>query len=463
MSLLQLVVRRGFCDQTYQRFALDALPLVQSDGGRRLCSWLLRHYRRYLRGAVDPDRRFRDFQNQIIHVRDGYWGGGPRVAHQWYDRLVQHLVAGRYRKAAHAAGVLSHYFTDPIQPLHTDHSALEEVLHAPIEWSISRAYARIFRRWQTHDLRIVFQLSENPTWLGEAMLQSARYSHRRFEQLLRGYRLDAAIRNPAEGIGQELEMMLAELFGLAISGWARVLERAARDAETLAGHKLPTAGKLLPTTCACVCVPLAYWRSRARMRLQDQRIMNLVDEFRFKGCLEKHLPAEVDIKKRVIEVYHYEKEYRLQRRRKKIAALRLASLTLADALGMDAGEVNRLHAAGIKDIRDLITNHPNYLAEKIAVYWIDADRVALWQRQASLLCDCPDLPVQAMALLAGAGLTTVSRIQLEQRSKTIKQVHEFAHSRAGRRLMINHSLPDQSQIDQWIGLFAPREPVAKAA
>ena len=87
---LATILRGAACCSTHQLFALDALPLVQTDAGKRLVRLLLRHHHRYLAGATDPDLRFRDFQNHVVHVTDGYWGGAPRVAHQWYDRLQRY-------------------------------------------------------------------------------------------------------------------------------------------------------------------------------------------------------------------------------------------------------------------------------------------------------------------------------------------------------------------------------------
>ena len=103
MDRLHSLVRSAHAIGTHQRLVVDALPHVKSAAGHRLVRWLLYHHRSMLRGAVDPDERFRDFHNHILHVADGYWGGAPRVAHQWYGRLVTHLIAERFDRAAHAA------------------------------------------------------------------------------------------------------------------------------------------------------------------------------------------------------------------------------------------------------------------------------------------------------------------------------------------------------------------------
>ena len=66
----------------------------------------------------------------------------------------------RWNDAAHAAGVLSHYFTDVIQPLHTQVDQREKVLHGPIECSIYRSFDSILQGWQDDEMRIVFQLAD---------------------------------------------------------------------------------------------------------------------------------------------------------------------------------------------------------------------------------------------------------------------------------------------------------------
>lgn len=322
---------------THHRFALDALPLVQTDPGRRLTTQLLRHCSRYLTGATDPDTRFCDYQNHVIHVTDGYWGGAPRVAHRWYQRMQRYLRENRFSDAAHAAGVLSHYFTDPLQPLHTQSDQRELVQHRPIEWSIARSYNRILQRWRDDDLRIVFQLSDGPEWLGEAILHGARFANRKYNRLLDHYDITAAATQAEDGLDDDSIDCLAELFGLAITGWARVLERAAADAEAVRRKQLPTAHLLLPTLLATSAAP-----ARLACRWSDQRrdrweVHQLIKEFFQTGTLRQYLPAEVDIVHRVIRVHEDEKRWNAQRQR------RLASTaTVVDVENTD------LHPATIK-------------------------------------------------------------------------------------------------------------------
>ncbi|HQX53869.1 MAG TPA: hypothetical protein PLR25_28410, partial [Planctomycetaceae bacterium] len=46
---------------------------------------------------------------------------------EWSRRLVRSLAAKDWKQAAWSAGVLSHYYVDPIQPFHTHQTEEENV------------------------------------------------------------------------------------------------------------------------------------------------------------------------------------------------------------------------------------------------------------------------------------------------------------------------------------------------
>ena len=350
-KLLWSIVRAAHCRCTHQCFAVDALPLVQTPSGKRLVGHLLRHYRRYLAGAQDPDLRFRDFQNHVVHVNDGFWGGAPRVAHQWYDRLLRYLRSDRFSDAAHAAGVLSHYFTDPFQPLHTQSSDRGAVVHRPFEWSIRQSYDAILNCWREDQMRVVFSLSDRPQWLGEAILHGARFANRKYERLVNDYDLPRAVKHPADGLSADLRASMAEIFGIAITGWARVIERTALDAEATRMKELPRAGGLtgglMAIADATGRAPMGWWKRRADYRREQQAVEDLYEEFTRRGRLQDQLPAEVDIVQRVIEVY------RKDLRWKQLRQARLADSRTSQRSSMtEAGQANALASPATLPIPD---------------------------------------------------------------------------------------------------------------
>ncbi|QDT07912.1 hypothetical protein K227x_63410 [Rubripirellula lacrimiformis] len=320
MNPLISILRAAHCRSTHHFFAIDALPMVQTDAGRRLVQVLLRHHDRYLTGAKDPDTRFRDFQNHVVHVTDGYWGGAPRVAHAWYDRMQRYLRTNRPGDAAHAAGVLSHYFTDPMMPLHTQQCEREKVLHRPIEWSVTKSYDAILKTWRDDQMRIVFDLSDRVGWLGEAILHGARYANRSYFPLLDTYDLERGRVDPPAGLNLVARRSLAELFGLAITGWARVLERAAGDAEAATGKPIASASLTVGAALASIRVPMRWWIRRIEHRREQECVTRLIREFQRSGTLQENLPAEVDIVHRVVAVHRHEMSWQQQRRRAQLAS-----------------------------------------------------------------------------------------------------------------------------------------------
>ena len=489
MSPLLSILRAAHCRSTHHYFAIDALPMIQTDAGKRLVGQLLHHHDRYLTGAKDPDTRFRDFQNHVVHVNDGYWGGAPRVAHQWYDRLQRYLRNDRFSDAAHAAGVLSHYFTDPLQPLHTQQCDREKILHRPIEWSITKSYEAIYRSWKEDEMRIVFQLSDSPGWLGEAILHGARFANRKYWQLLEEYDLDLAAKDPPAGLNAALRASVGELFGLAITGWARVLERAAADAEATRRCVLPAASLSIPSLLATVRVPLRLWIRRIECTAEQLAVAQLIDEFQRTGTLSENVPAEVDIVHRVIGVYQDERRWRQERERRLASKLtvvtveaapqgadeipaaavnddspatipfvrvatRRGSLADGDAL-VDAPSIGpktaaRFLAIGIHTVGQFLAASAQDMASRLKTDWITADTVAQWQSQATLMCEVPGLRCRDAQLLAGADRDRAAQVAACDAVTLHRRVSQFAATSTGRRYLRGASPPTLADVTTWI-------------
>ena len=490
------MVRDMHCRSTHHLFAIDALNLVQTPAGNRLVGILLRHYSAYLKGAIDPDTRIRDFHNQILHAEDGYWGGAPRVAHQWYNRLQNHLRDGNYPLAAQAAGLLSHYFTDPIQPLHTASSDREALVHRPLERSIYVCYEQILQRWREDEMRVVFQLSSDSKWLESAMLRSAQFAYRRFSVLVNSYHFDKGVESPAEGFDDVSITVLSELIGLAITGWARVIERAARDAESLTGNSLPAFSTAWPIARSSLTIPVSYWGRRCRRLIDDFEIHSMADEYRTKGRLEKWLPDEVDIKRRVNQIYHDEKRYRAENERRRLEKLErklhrerdrfdvvapatvtqgtpkesparelssprtkptphlINALSPTDPVNLSPSITKQLAArlcdAGIKTVGALLTCDPEQIAAGLNVYWIDDVLIRNWQVQASLMCFIPGIQTVDAQLLAACGFQSARQIANSDPKHIYSELQQFSVTTAGRSYLKGAECPSPERVARWI-------------
>ncbi len=496
------MLRAAHCRSTHHYFAIDALPLVGTPAGGRLVGHLLRHHHRYLAGAKDPDSRFRDFQNHVIHVNDGYWGGAPRVAHQWYDRMQRYLRTNRFSDAAHAAGVLSHYFTDPIQPLHTAQTPAEKILHRPIEWSVTKSYGSLLADWKADPSRTVFQLSDNPGWLGEAILTSARVAHDHYETLLTHYDLKAGRSNPSAGLDAVSRGCLSQLIGLCVTGWARVIERAAYDAEQSQGRALPTQSVTLGVMLAGIRMPRQRWIRHAEHRIEQAKITALINEFEATGKVEEHLPSEVRVIEKVCRVYAKEREYnRIRAERHSNADIRILEPTatseqtiepnideylpaadsaaevtvgtspaiiplafpaqpqvrlrvedpLVNAPSIGSKTADRFAAIGIYTVGDFLSSKPEQIAAKLATRWITVATLNVWRCQTILMCQLPEMLARETQLLVGSGFPTADSIAKTSSDKLLDAIQTYAATYSGRRYLRGAAAPDRDRVETWIG------------
>ena len=140
MSLLYAVVFATRCRSNHHRLAVDALRHLDRRRptiGATCCCTITTNISPAPRR---PTTVFKDFKNHVLHVRDNDWGGAIEACEEWYRRTVRALVAKDWKQAAWSAGVMSHYYVDPIQPFHTHQTEEEGVIHRAVEWSFSKSY-----------------------------------------------------------------------------------------------------------------------------------------------------------------------------------------------------------------------------------------------------------------------------------------------------------------------------------
>lgn len=486
--LLLTILRAAHCRSTHHHFAIDALPMVGTEAGQRLVTQLLRHHDRYLTGAKDPDTRFRDFQNHVIHVDDGYWGGAPRVAHQWYDRLQKYLRQDRWSDAAHAAGVLSHYFTDPIEPLHTAQTIQEKVLHRPIEWSITKSYAKLFLQWKNDPTRTVFHLSDGPGWLGDAILQSAHVAHEHYDTLIDHYDLKAGRSNPPAGLDSVSRGCLAQLIGLCVTGWARVIERAARDAELGRGRPIVRTGTSLATVLAGIKIPKRVLIRRIEHASEQRKVIGLIDEFERTGIVDRFLPSEVRVIEKVRRVYQKERDYARRivkdNSAPEIRILEVARETpeettpvdpaetpavipmaseahsrirlkviddLVDAPSIGPKTAARFASIGIHTVGDFLAASPESMAKRLATRWITVKTLEAWRCQTILMCQLPDMLARDTQMLVGANFNTADKIAKSDCATISQAIRVYAQTTSALRQLRGAEPPSEDRIEQWIG------------
>ncbi len=292
--MLVPILRAAHCRSTHHFFAIDALERIGTQRGKRLADLLLKYYARYLKGSKDPDDSFKDFQNHVIHVSQNNWGGAPRQCQQWLDKSLQHLRSGEWSEAAYACGVLSHYFTDPIMPLHTGQTERESVVHRPMEWSICKGYEEIYALCQFGRAPRQIKLSDDEDWIKQAVLQGAAMAHQHYTRLIEIYNLARGTVDPPRGLTKEARQILAELFDLAIGGWASILMRMA----TLMDSMPPDCSLSMATVIAGIDMPRAALIRKFSHAAQQQEVKRIFDEYTETGKVIDNLPAEIKVVRR---------------------------------------------------------------------------------------------------------------------------------------------------------------------
>jgi len=288
MSLLFRIIYAAHANGTHHKLALDALTRIehaQAEGWRRV---FLKHAGLYLEGSKDPDNKFKDFKNHVLHVRDNYWGGAPEKVQNWYQHVVTALVAQNWSEAVYAAGVLSHYYTDPIHPFHTAQSEAENNIHRAVEWSINRSYDALKRLGDDANTRVRVARPSGALWLREMTLNGAEFSNRSYEKLIAHYDITRGVSDPPAGLDPVGRRLVAELLQYAADGFARILEQAFADS----GQTPPDVTLTAETVIAGLQIPIKAVQKRMANAEERALVQRMYDELKATGAVDKTLPED---------------------------------------------------------------------------------------------------------------------------------------------------------------------------
>ncbi|MEM7327275.1 MAG: DUF4332 domain-containing protein [Pseudomonadota bacterium] len=298
MNLLELVIIAHRCRSTHHYIAFDALQLL---GGEHAQDWknlLLKHHTSLLKGAKAPDKEFKDFQNHVLHVEEGEWGGARDAAMEWYGKAVAAMREQKWSKAAYALGVLTHYYADPIQPFHTAQSEEEGAMHRALEWSIAKSRDTIKALIDVRGYPHVHAGSETG-FVADMVLAGAQYSNPHYQTFIDHYDLHKGVANPPEGLDQTLLDILADLVAYATAGVAVLFERAFAEAAV----KPPKVDLDLPGYFAALDIPIRRITKRMADAKDRKTVQAMYEEFVETGKVIKTLPDD-DKKIRALHCKH---------------------------------------------------------------------------------------------------------------------------------------------------------------
>lgn len=288
MSLLFRIIYAAHANGTHHKLALDALRRLGSPDAERWRKLFLKHAEPYLTGSKAPDKDFKDFRNHVLHVGDNFWGGAPEKAKQWYDRLVTALKDKSWEEAAYCAGVLSHYYTDPIHPFHTGQTQEESNIHRAVEWSISKAYDSLREQGERNFPTLAVCLPTGDDWLKAFVIEGAETSHRHYFGLIAYYDLDQGVSNPPAGLTPRCRTSISELLIYAAEGFARILDRAFVDA----GVTPPEVSLTADSVVASLKIPVRWVEKKLTNAEDRAAVRAMFDELNTTGRVDKTLSED---------------------------------------------------------------------------------------------------------------------------------------------------------------------------
>lgn len=490
MSRIVNILRAAHCRSTHHFFAIDALSRIETAPGRRLGDLLLKHHREYLMGAKAPDKTFKDFQNHVLHVGDNNWGGAPQACGKWAANAIEHLNAKRWRKAAFACGVLSHYFTDPLMPLHTAQSPREAIVHRPFEWSVCQAYDEIYREWSSAGLHINFRLSSSPDWASQAVQAAAAIAYPHYDRLLEIYDMKQAAVAPPLALNAEARRILCELFAVAITGWAQLLTRLADETET----EIPNMKLGMATLLASIDIPLAWVVRRISNASEQRAVAAVLHEYETTGDVVRHLPNEVKTVARERAATPTQTQpapavqpTSLGRPRPtrsanenslggfQFPALQLAlpdvdalanrdasatqrpalprlneQSNLVDAPSIGPKTAKRFEKIGIERVGQFLASQPEQLAQRLDTRWITTALISQWQDQSRLVCQIPALCGYEAQLLVAVDCRTRSQLEQQNARELHERLRNFCATPEAERILRSSSPPSANEVACWI-------------
>ncbi len=287
MSLLFRVLYAVHATGTHHKLAFDGLRRLegpQAEAWRRV---FLKHADVLMIGAKAPDDSFKDFKNHVLHPRDDFWGGAPVKAREWYNQTVDALTKEDWQTAAYAAGVLSHYVTDPGHPFHTAQSEAENCIHRAFEWSTAKSYDAL-KAIANADARREIAIPDADNWLERLICEAANAANAHYEKLIAHYDINRGVVDPPSGLDDVARRIVGELIGCASALFATILQHAI----TASKATPPDVNLTLDTVLATLKIPAKLLLKRIADTGERRLIERMYDELKATGTVEENLPAD---------------------------------------------------------------------------------------------------------------------------------------------------------------------------
>jgi hypothetical protein len=133
---------------------------------------------------------------------------------------------------------------------------------------------------------------------------------------------------------------------------------------------------------------------------------------------------------------------------------------VVDAPSIGPKTAERLKTVGIHLVGDLLRANPEQTAAQLAYRRIKGDTIRLWQHQARLVCQIPQLRGHDAQILVACGVTEAAALAAMDPRQLDDVVSPFVESKEGQRLVRSSKKPDLEEITDWISWASQARPLA---
>jgi hypothetical protein len=110
----------------------------------------------------------------------------------------------------------------------------------------------------------------------------------------------------------------------------------------------------------------------------------------------------------------------------------------------------RLTAAGIVTVRDLLLCDPRDIASRVASRYVSVDRITAWKAQSRLVCTIPWLRGTHAQLLVGAGFESLESLVDADTSSVCAGILRFTATREGQSVLRSSPPPGAERVAKWM-------------
>lgn len=478
MNLLFDILYNHKCTSTHHMLAMDALRYLRCPNHERWAHLFLAEAELFLDGTKAPDRKFKDYRNHVLHVNDDHWGGAIDAANLWYVRLVETLRQQDFCKAVYCSGVLSHYLSDVLMPLHTAQTEDESQVHRFIEWGTCQVYWKLVATHETARVLQNWKPPESPEsedWLTVLIQTGAKYANQFYDTLIDHYDPAAGQIRPVDGFDDASRAAISKSLGWAIKATAFVIDQAIIESQTAA----PKRSLRFQTLIAGLSFPVFAMMQKYKTTHGRKTIEAIWVELKATGKVIENLPAD-DASVRTLHAHEVlgmtldelaavpvRRAGTLQTADQlpggKIAPTVIpwkATVTAAifqleldndvvDAPSVSAAASRRLNLIGIHTIADFVDANSDDVADLLDQRGIDSERIQQWQAQSILMLRIPGLQGHAAQLLVAVGILRPEELQQQPPNMLLNDLLNFAATDHGQKIITESTMPTLNQILKW--------------